>query len=655
MHFAWRLLASCTILITGCSVANIATKSPVSEPVAATANTPVKGMARGGQQPIQGAFIYMYAAGMSAYGGPSVSLLNSNTGNVPDGNGNYYVTTDTNGVFTIAADDYSCTGGQQVYLYSAGGNPQVGGGDNSAAGLMAVLGQCGTGSSFSGLPATVQMDEVTTVAAAYALAGFATDATHISGSNSTLAATGMANAAMNAANLANLGTGLALTTTPAGNGTVPQSEINTLANILAACINTTGPGSSGCTTLFSNAKNGSTEPTDTATAAINIAHNPAVSVTPLWNLSTSTAPFQPSLTSSAPNDWTIAVSYTGGGLNSPVPVAIDASGNVWIGNTATGANSVSELSPVGATISGSPFSGGGIVDPYSIAIDKFGDVWTANITPDSLSELSSTGTPVSTSAGYTGGGLNAPYAIAFDQLGDVWVVNNVGSSLSEFSSAGLPITGSSGYTGGGISNDPVSLAIDASGDIWVTDSITLGALSEFNSTGLDAGSPISPSAGFTGGGLNDPWGLAIDASGNVWAANSGSGADSISKFGSSGSPISSSTGYTGGGLNIPEGIAIDGAGNVWVVNRASTQFEPPYPDSSISEFSSSGTAISPSTGYQAGLNISLRIAVDGSGNVWVSNATLNTVTEFVGAGAPVVTPIVANLLTPYSSHAVNKP
>jgi hypothetical protein len=73
--------------------------------------------------------------------------------------------------------------------------------------------------------------------------------------------------------------------------------------------------------------------------------------------------------------------------------------------------------------------------------------------------------------------------------------------------------------------------------------------------------------------------------------------------------------FSGGGIVDPYSIAIDGAGLVWVVNRGSTNTSGPYPDSSISEFNSSGTAISPSTGYQVGLNISLRIAVDGSGNV----------------------------------------
>jgi len=605
----------------------------------------MRGKVRGGQQPIVGASVYLYAANNTGNGSASVSLLNSSGSNTfEDANGNYYVTTDSNGDFTITGD-YTCpSANSQVYIYAVGGDP--GSGVNSGAGLLAALGTCAVPITTS----LIFVDEVSTIATAYAIAGYATDAMHVSSSASAPATTGITNAFATVPNLETLSTGLALATTPAGNGTVPQSEIDTLANILAACINSTGAvtgpaNPTPCYTLFTNALSGGTtgtQPTDTATAAINIAHNPGANLTNLFCLQTATSPFQPSL-SSAPNDFTIAVSYTGGGLSLPVPIAIDATGNVWVGNTATGANSVSELSPLGAPITGSPFSGGGIVDPYSIAIDNSGNVWTANITPNSLSELSSTGSPISTSPGYTGGGLNAPYAIAFDPLGHVWVVNNVGSSLSEFSSTGSPMTTSSGYTGGGINNDPVSLAIDFSGNVWVADSIVLGALSEFNSAGPTPGSPISPSTGDTGAGLADPWGLAIDASGNVWVANSATGANSISEFNSSGAAISGSSGYTGGGLNIPEGIAIDGAGNVWVANRATTQTSPPYPNSTISEFNSSGFPISSSTGYLAGLNQSLRIAIDGSGNVWVPNATLNSVTEFIGAAVPVVTPTVGIL------------
>ena len=641
-----------TLLLSGCAgMPAINTSSTGS-----VSGTALHGSVRGGQNPIVGAHVYLYAVNTTGYGGPgiapnstnaSVSLLRNATGTAQDANGHYYVTTDQYGNFTITGD-YSCPSSYaHPYFYASGGDS--GSGANSAIALTAPAQACNTSAS-------TDVNEVSTVVTAYAYAGFASDPTHVSSSSTTLAATGVTNAANNIANLEDISLSVALATTPAGNGTVPQAEINTIANILAACVNSTGPASTQCSTLFTNATNNGVEPIDTATAALNVAHYPGVNVGNLFGLQTADSPFQPMLPSTpVPNDFTIAVSYTGGGLNSPVPIAIDAAGDVWLGNTATGANSVSEFSPLGAPVSASGYTGGGIVDPYSIAIDSSGNLWTANVTPDSLSKLGSNGTPVSTSAGYTGGGLNAPYAIAFDPLGHVWVVNNVGSSLSEFSSGGTAITTSSGDTGGGISNDPVSLAIDASGNIWVTDSITLGALSEFNSAGTTPGSPISPSTGDTGGGLNDPWGLAVDASGNIWVADSGTGANRISLFGASGTAISSPLGYTGGGLSIPEALAIDGAGNVWVVNRASNLTSPPYPDSSISEFNSSGTAISPATGYTAGLNLSIRIAVDGSGNVWVPNATLNTVTEFVGAGSPVVTPIVANLLYPYASRAVNRP
>jgi hypothetical protein len=43
------------------------------------------------------------------------------------------------------------------------------------------------------------------------------------------------------------------------------------------------------------------------------------------------------------------------------------------------------------------------------------------------------------------------------------------------------------------------------------------------------------------------------------------------------------------------------------------------------------------------------LAIDGSGNAWVTGG--NQVTEFVGAAAPVVTPLAANLGNPYIETA----
>jgi hypothetical protein len=120
----------------------------------------------------------------------------------------------------------------------------------------------------------------------------------------------------------------------------------------------------------------------------------------------------------------------------------------------------------------------------------------------------------------------------------------------------------------------------------------------------------------------------------------------LSEFTSSGVPISSSSAYTGGGLNGIAGIAIDSAGNVLAANLNGN---------SISEFNSTGTAITGSSGYRAGLSSPAFLAIDGAGDVWVTNAGNNSISEFIGLAAPVVTPIVANLLTPYGAHAVNLP
>ncbi len=599
----------------------------------------------GGQSVVAGASIYLFAANNNGYGNLAKSLLNSTTGNPVDGNGNYYVTTASDGSFSITSD-YTCPSTtSQLYLYSAGGNPG-GSSANSAIGLLAALGTCpanGTLSSFL----FIVINEVSTIATAYSIAGYTIDPLHVSSPNTALAQTGIANAFATVTNLETLNTGTSLATTPAangGNGTVPQSEIDTLANILAACVNSSGPSSTPCTTLFSNAKNGAIAPTDTATAAINIAHNPGANITALYGLQTGITEFQPML-SGQPNDFIVGIHYTGGGLSGPADVAIDASDNIWVVNNG-GNNSISEFSPVGKPANSTGFTGGGLNLPVGIAIDGSANVWVTNyglnLTTDanapgtSVSEFNSSGTPIN-STGITGGGIAAPLGIAIDKSGNVWIANDNNRCISELDPSGTAKSSASGYTGGGLAG-ATGIAIDTSGEVWVTDNDVAG-LSKFDSSGT----PVSAN-GYTGGGLGLADGVAIDASGNVWTTSTE--AATISEFNSGGTPVSS-TGFTGHGLSEPYGIAIDASGNVWVANAAGN---------SVTELNSSGTAISGASGYSdGGINTPVFPAVDGSGNVWVSNNGSNSITEFVGAATPVVTPIVANLITPYGTAAVNKP
>jgi len=615
--FAVVLLSS-ALAIAGCA------RMPGSSP---SSNSPmqsgaISGKVHGGQNPIKGAHVYLMAVNTTGYGGPGIAASSTNksaslltTGAGQDSLG-YYVTTDSNGDFNITGD-YTCPSAwAHPYLYAVGGDS--GSGANSAITLVGPVESCQGASEF------ITVNEVSTIVSAYAFAGFASDPTHVSTSSSAFDSTAASNAGNTIVNLENPNTGLAYATTPGGNGTVPQAEIDTLANILAACINSTGPGSTQCSSLFSNAMNAATQPTDTASAALNIAHNPGANISNLIGLQTPSSPFQPMLSnSSPPNDFTIAVTYTGGGVNSPWGIAVDGSGNVWTADRG-GAN-ISEFSPIGAALSGaSGYSGGGLDAPVGIAIDSSGNAWVANYGNSSLSEFNSSGAPQSGTGGFTGGGLSSPYGVAIDGAGHVWV-SNYFAALSEFNSNGSPVS-SSGYTGGGL-NESYSIAIDSAGNAWTANFIN-DSISKFNSSGVAQ----SGSSGFTGGGLSRPNGIAIDHSGNVWTSNQNN--NSISEFNSGGTAVSGASGFTGGGLSTPFGLAIDRAGNVWVVNDTGN---------SISEFNSSGSAITGSNGYKGGLNAPFGIAIDGSGNVWVSNYTGSNITEFVGVASPVFTPIVGGL------------
>jgi hypothetical protein len=636
MRIPWMMVLFLSgFALAGCSVMPVATTNTDSPQSGAA----MQGRVHGGQQPIVGAHVYLYAINTTGYGNASVSLLTSATGNPADGSGNYYVTTGSNGDFTITSD-YTCPStGSQAYLYSIGGN--AGSGANSAAGLMAALGTCPISSTLSSSLYAV-VNEVSTVATAYAIAGFATDATHVSRSSSALAKTGIVHAFANTSNLETLSTGLALTTTPSGTANVPLTTINTLANILAACINSAGPSSTACTTLFMNAVNTSETTTETASAALNIAHAPGANIANLYGLQTGTAPFQPML-SAQPNDFTIGL-YTGQGglLSEPISVAIDGSGDAWILNNIPflgPPGGVTEVASSTTILSPSNFTSASWINdsPQGMAIDNSGNVWIALVNGSGVTELNNSGT---TYAGtpFTGNGILSPDGVAIDGLGNAWIADGDSNAVSELNGSGVS-SGFSPLTGNGMDHTS-SVAVDGSGDVWVASSAGF-KVSQWSNSGSSLGYCAC-------GGINVPVAVAIDSSGNVWVANNGG--NSVTEILGSTNTASSASPITGGGINAPEGIAIDGAGNVWVVNNGSN---------SVTELSSAGELLSGANGYTGGaLDAPTAIAVDGSGDVWISsqgpNAGSSSASELIGAATPVITPIAAGLpSTPTANRTSN--
>src|SRR6201996_7634276 len=154
------LLGSSCLFVTGCGMGT----SAVPDPVPLTVN----GRVHGGQQAVVGAQIQLYVAGSGGNGSASSPLLNTT------------VTSGVDGAFSITGD-YSCPSSTaQVYLVATQGNPGLGsGGNNPALAMMAPLGSCGNLSASQ----FIWINEITTVAAAWALAPFAQDIAHIGASS----------------------------------------------------------------------------------------------------------------------------------------------------------------------------------------------------------------------------------------------------------------------------------------------------------------------------------------------------------------------------------------------------------------------------------------------------------------------------------------
>jgi hypothetical protein len=422
--------------LSGCGAAVSPANSP-SAPATLTVHA-ARGVVMGGQQPVAGVTLQLYQAGTTGYGS-AATQLGSPTQTTPNGNFNL--------------PSYTCTAGSQVYLVGTGGIPYATV-TNSNLALMVGLGTCG-GTDLNNF---IDVNELTTVASVWALAPFMTGIANI-GTSSTNTA-GLANAFAVINELVNTANGtLPGPTLPTG-ATLPSTEINTLADILEQCINSAGGvagDGSGCGDLFNLAPNatGTVYPTDTITAVMNIAQNPGRNTANLNKLRSANPVFTPEFdVNSPPNDWTLAVTYVGGGLSAPTSVAADAAGSVWVTNS--GNASVTKLDYLGNTISGANgFTAGGFNSPSAIAIDGSGNAWIANMGSNKITELNPAGT---TGTLYSANGLDSPRSIAIDGSGNVWVANSAGSStVSAFTGSGSALTGSP-FSGAG-TNAPVSIAV----------------------------------------------------------------------------------------------------------------------------------------------------------------------------------------------------
>jgi len=448
---------------------------------------------------------------------------------------------------------------------------------------------------------SVTINELTTVASAYAMAQFIQNDS-ISGPQLPVQI-----AAQMAENLVSAQTGtpsLLIQLAPNANQTNTWRELGTLANILTSCVQAY---SRACSALFAaTPTRAGALPTTTLQAITNIAHNPGTNVATLFALGARTQTYTPYLEASqSPSSidptqnldaWTLAVKFNNSGSPAcpwagPANPMFDKNGYAWIGNnvvqgTPNSTDCFVVLKPNGQPADGtnntasSPVYGGGILGSgFGMAIDPTGDIWEGNFgwggaayipggagSPEpagSISQFTPLGAPLSPALGWVDGTLR-PQGMASDQNGNIWIANYGNNAVVVFPK-GNPDAAISSNPVGSPNIAAFGMAIASDGSAWVgyTKSSTLMKYALVGNTiAPQLSSPIQLPSG------SDPKGVAVDSLGNVWIAASG-GAQAIYAYNSNGNALSGSpyAPYTGGGVGGvwgPWGISIDANDTLWV-------------------------------------------------------------------------------------------
>jgi DNA-binding beta-propeller fold protein YncE len=175
-----------------------------------------------------------------------------------------------------------------------------------------------------------------------------------------------------------------------------------------------------------------------------------------------------------------------------------------------------------------------------------------------------------------------------------------------------------------------------------------------------AGSP--PGAGGTAGTAGNangtgsaatfsaPAGVAVDSSGNVYVAEYGNNdirkitpEGVVTLFAGSSSATQGDANGTGDAASFwnPTGVAVDSAGNVYVADESNNQIRMITPGGAVTVFAGSPTGAigdSNGTGSTASFSAPNGIAIDSSGNLWVTDSGNNEIREITTPGAVVTTP-----------------
>jgi sugar lactone lactonase YvrE len=344
---------------------------------------------------------------------------------------------------------------------------------------------------------------------------------------------------------------------------------------------------------------------------------------------------------------------TSASFKQPVGLAIDAMGNIYVGDSRN--HKIRKISPIGvvSTLAGSGAWGSedGIGTtakfnyPGFLAVDSEGNVFVTDNLKYSIRKISPAGV-VTTFAGsgiagsVDGNGVEAsfqaPDGLAMDIAGYLYVTD--GPKIRKISPGGVVSTIAGGNDYGvrdGIGTDakfykPSDLAFDAIGNIYITDDHRVRKITPARVVSSLAGSDSPGSTDGTGAAASflNPFGVALDASGNIYVADSRN--FKIRKVTSTGIVTSfAGSGFSGAvdglgtaaSFNNPTGVVVHASGVIYVADAENHKIRKISPSGVVTTFAGSGTIGSEDgIGIAASFNRPHGIAVDAIGNLYVADS-----------------------------------